>query len=453
MIKKKYNSLNLEQFMSGLERRNPNEPEFHQSVHEVAQSVIPYIKKNNKKYGESIILERITEPEKIYIFRVIWEDDMGNMRVNRGYRVQFNNALGPYKGGLRFHPSVNLGVLKFLAFEQTFKNALTTLPLGAAKGGSDFNPHGKSDKEILRFCKSFMLALFQHIGPNLDVPAGDIGVGEREIGYLFGQYKRITGEFVSGVLTGKSLNSGGSLIRKEATGYGAVYFANEMLKQHKNELAGKVCTVSGSGNVAQYCAKKIISLGGKVVTLSDSSGFIYDKDGIDQEKLDYVIDLKTVRRGRISEYVKQYKSAKFFENKRVWEIPCDLAFPCATQNELDINDAKKLLKNKCIAVIEGSNMPTTAAAMELIRDNILFAPAKAANAGGVAISGLEMSQNSLRLSWDIDEMENRLLTIMQKIHEQCVVYSRRKKGKIDYVDGANIAGFERVANAMMSQGV
>lgn len=452
-MKHKYDSFSIKQFMAGLERRNPHEVEFHQSVYEVAQSVIPYIRKFPDKYKDSIIFERITEPERIYIFRILWEDDNGNIRVNRGYRVQFNNALGPYKGGLRFHPSVNLGVLKFLAFEQTFKNALTTLPLGAAKGGSDFNPRGKSDREILRFCKSFMLALFQHIGPNIDVPAGDIGVGEREIGYLFGQYKRITGEFASGVLTGKTLASGGSLIRKEATGYGAVYFAVEMLSHHNEEIANKTCVVSGSGNVAQYCAEKIINLGGKVVTMSDSDGYIYDKDGIDAEKLAFIINLKTVQRGRIAEYVKQYKTAKYIANKRVWEVPCDIAFPCATQNEINLDDAKKLLKNKCIAVVEGSNMPTTEDAMALLRDNILFAPAKAANAGGVAISGLEMSQNSLRLSWGMAEMESRLHGIMCNIHQQCVDHSKKRNKRVDYIDGSNIAGFVKVADAMLSQGV
>ena len=452
---REYDSTSLKRFMEGLVRRNPNEPEFHQSVHEVAESVIPYIREH-PSFADAIILERITEPERVFIFRVSWEDDEGNARLNRGYRVQFNNALGPYKGGLRFHPSVNLSILKFLAFEQTFKNALTTLPLGAAKGGADFNPRGKSDREVLRFCKSFMLALFKHIGPNLDVPAGDIGVGEREIGFLFGQYKRITGEFVPGVLTGKSLSSGGSLIRREATGYGAAYFAREMLEEQGVDIRGKRCLISGSGNVAQYCAKKLIDLGATVHTLSDSDGFIYDKDGIDAEKLAYAMDLKNNRRMRISEYEKKYRSATFHAGKRPWGVVCDLAFPCATQNELDHEDAGRLIKNGCIGVVEGSNMPSTERAMNLLRRSLLFAPAKAANAGGVAISGLEMSQNSLRLSWAMEEMEVRLLDIMRNIHRQCVEYGgKRGRGKrrVDYVDGSNIAGFVRVAEAMLSQGV
>ncbi len=453
----RYNSTNLKNFMAGLVRRNPHEGEFHQSVHEVAETIIPYIRKN-PHLAEGIILERLTEPDRIFTFRVIWEDDQGNVRVNRGYRVQFNNALGPYKGGLRFHPSVNLSILKFLAFEQTFKNALTTLPLGAAKGGADFNPRGKSDTEILRFCKSFMLELFRYIGPNIDVPAGDIGVGEREIGYLFGQYKRITGEFASGVLTGKALGSGGSLIRREATGYGAVYFAREMLHQHDDSVEGKTCLVSGSGNVAQYCTEKLIQLGAKVLTMSDSDGFIYDKDGIDQQKLDFIKELKGVRRGRMSEYTARYKKATYHAGKRPWSVAGQLAFPCATQNELDLADAEKLIKNGCVGVIEGANMPSTEAAMQLLRKHgktkyMLFAPAKAANAGGVAISGLEMSQNSLRLSWTHEEMEQRLQGIMKSIHGQCVNYGSSKAKSVDYVSGANIAGFVRVANAMLSHGV
>jgi len=369
---KKYNSTKLDAFMAGLIRRNSNEPEFHQSVHEVAETVIPYIRKHPHLVN-AIILERITEPERVFMFRVIWEDDSGNVRVNRGYRVQFNNALGPYKGGLRFHPSVNLSILKFLAFEQTFKNALTGLPLGAAKGGADFNPRGKSDREVLRFCKSFMLELFRYIGPNLDVPAGDIGVGEREIGYLFGQYKRITGEFASGVLTGKGLDFGGSLIRKEATGYGAVYFAQEMLNHHGDDIKGKTCLVSGSGNVAQYCAEKIVQLGGRVLTLSDSDGFIYDKDGIDEKKLKFIKELKGVKRGRIAEYKNTYRHAEYHGGKRPWAVPAQLAFPCATQNEILPEDAKRLIKNKVIAVAEGANMPTHEKALPLLRKKLLFA--------------------------------------------------------------------------------
>jgi glutamate dehydrogenase (NADP+) len=455
MSQNKYNSAKLSAFMGGLTRRNPHEPEFHQAVYEVAETVIPHIRKN-PHLADSIILERITEPDKIYIFRVLWEDDAGHIRVNRGYRVQFNNALGPYKGGLRFHPSVNLSILKFLAFEQTFKNALTLLPLGAAKGGADFNPQGKSAREVLRFCKSFMLELFRHIGANVDVPAGDIGVGEREIGYLFGQYKRITGEFVSGVLTGKGLNFGGSLIRREATGYGAVYFAREMLRHHGDtqDFRGKTCVVSGSGNVAQYCAEKLIALGGRVLTLSDSAGFVYDKDGITAEKLEFVKRLKNERRGRMDEYARRYRKAEYHAGKRPWGVAAQLAFPCATQNEISLADAKTLVRNKCLAVVEGANMPTEEPAVAFMRDKLLFAPAKAANAGGVAISGLEMSQNSLRLSWDHDEMERRLEDIMRGIHRQCVDHAKGGKGKrADYITGANIAGFIRVADAMMAHGV
>lgn len=452
-----YNSTSLKNFMAGLTRRNPHESEFHQAVHEVAETVIPYLRQH-PHLTDSIILERMTEPDRVYMFRVLWEDDQGHVRANRGYRVQFNNALGPYKGGLRFHPSVNLSILKFLAFEQTFKNALTTLPLGAAKGGSDFNPRGKSDAEVLRFCKSFMLELFRYIGPSVDVPAGDIGVGEREIGFLFGQYKRITGEFASGVLTGKALHSSGSLVRREATGYGAVYFAREMLDYHGDSIEDKTCLISGSGNVAQYCAEKIIQLGGAVLTMSDSDGFIYDKDGIDQAKLDYIKELKGARRGRIAEYADRYKKADYYPGKRPWGVPGQLAFPCATQNELDLSDAETLIKNDCIGVIEGANMPSTEPAMQLMRKHgrkkyMLFAPAKAANAGGVAISGLEMSQNSLRLSWDSDEMERRLHAIMVSIHKQCIEYGQGKRKTVDYVTGANLAGFVRAANAMLSHGV
>ncbi|MGI9298290.1 MAG: NADP-specific glutamate dehydrogenase [Gammaproteobacteria bacterium] len=450
----KYDSANLEAFMSGLVRRTPGESEFHQAVREVAETVMPYIRRHDSM-TRAIIMERMTEPERVFMFRVIWEDDQGNVRLNRGYRVQFNNALGPYKGGLRFHPSVNLGVLKFLGFEQTFKNALTGLPLGAAKGGADFNPRGKSDAEVLRFCKSFMLELFRYIGPNLDVPAGDIGVGEREVGYLFGQYKRITGKFVSGVLTGKGLTFGGSLIRREATGYGAAYFAEEMLNRANDSLKGKDCVVSGSGNVAQFCAQKIIQLGGKVLTMSDSDGVIVDPDGIDEEKLAHIIDLKTVRRERIKEYAAKYRRARYHAGKRPWEVSAFAAFPCATQNEIDGGDARKLLRNKCRLVAEGANMPTTLEALGLIRDKMMIAPAKAANAGGVAISGLEMSQNSLRLSWSEEEMQARLRDIMRSIHAQCVQHGKKRgaAGGVDYVAGANIAGFMRVADAMLAHGV
>ena len=450
--KRKYDSGDLDRFMGGFMRRNPNEPEFHQAVHEVAETVIPHIRQN-PIYAESILLERMTEPERVFMFRVLWEDDDGHVRLNRGYRVQFNNAIGPYKGGLRFHPSVNLSILKFLAFEQTFKNALTSLPLGAAKGGSDFDPRGKSDREVLRFCKSFMLELFRHIGPSLDVPAGDIGVGEREIGYLFGQYKRITGEFASGVLTGKGLDFGGSLIRREATGFGAAYFAEEMLNHAGDSVKGKDCLVSGSGNVAQHCAEKILHLGGRVLSLSDSSGFIYDRAGISPEKLAWVMDLKNNRRGRIEEYARKHKSATFHAGKRPWGAKAALAFPCATQNEVDAKDAEALLKGGCVGVVEGANMPCAEAAMRKFRRRILFAPAKAANAGGVAVSGLEMSQNSLRMSWSEEELGARLRDIMRGIHEQCVRHGKGRGRKVDYVAGANIAGFVKVANAMRAHGV
>ena len=451
MARKSYDSTHIATFMAGLVRRNPHEEEFHQAVHEVAESVMPYIR-DDKAFADRIIFERMTEPDRVYMFRVLWEDEQGNVRANRGYRVQFNNALGPYKGGLRFHPSVNLSILKFLGFEQTFKNALTGLPLGAAKGGADFNPRGKSDREVLRFCKSFMLELFRHIGPNIDVPAGDIGVGEREVGYLFGQYKRITGEFASGVMTGKGLSFGGSLIRREATGFGAAFFAEEMLAAQGDSLRGKKCLVSGSGNVAQHCAEKIIALGGKVLTMSDSDGFIHDADGINEEKLAHIMHLKNVKRARIGDYAKKYKKAKYHAGKTPWGVVADAVFPCATQNELNKKDAATLLKNKCIAVAEGANMPSTEDAVNLMRRKLLFAPAKAANAGGVAISGLEMSQNSLRLSWNKDEMEARLRDIMRDIHSQCVQYGKHKGG-VDYVDGANIAGFMRTANAMIAHGV
>jgi len=441
----------LDEFMNGLVRRNPGETEFHQAVHEVAETVIPYINEN-PKYRTAQILERMTEPDRTIIFRVCWEDDQGNVRTNRGYRVQFNNAIGPYKGGLRFHPSVNLGVLKFLGFEQTFKNSLTTLPMGAGKGGADFNPKGKSDREVMRFCQAFMTELSKHIGEVVDVPAGDIGVGAREVSYMFGQYKRLKNEF-TGALTGKALEFGGSLIRKEATGYGNAYFMEEMLKNKGDSISGKNCVVSGSGNVAQFCAEKIIHLGGKVLTMSDSSGFVHDPSGIDQDKLNYIIDLKTVKRGRISEYADKYPEATFHEGKRPWGTPCDLAFPCATQNELNEDEAKQLLANGCKGVSEGANMPTEEAGVKAFLDaGILYAPGKASNAGGVAVSGLEMTQNSIRLSWSREELEERLKGIMRDIHNQCLKYGD-EGGKVNYVKGANVAGFVKVAEAMLAYGV
>ena len=440
----------LEQFMEGLQRRNPGEKEFHQAVFEVAATIIPFIE-GHPKYEEARILERLTEPDRIIIFRVGWEDDEGNIRANRGYRVQHNNAIGPYKGGIRFHHNVTLSVLKFLAFEQTLKNSLTGLPMGGAKGGADFNPKGKSDREIMRFCQAFMTELYRHIGPNTDVPAGDIGVGGREISYMFGQQKRIVNEF-TGVLTGKGLSFGGSQVRTEATGYGCVYMIEDMLKHVGESLTDKVAVISGSGNVAQYAAEKLISLGAKVVTMSDSSGYIYDKAGITVDKLDYIKDLKGKRRGRISEYAKEF-NVEFFADKRPWEVPCDLALPCATQNEIDEKDAKKLVKNGVRALSEGANMPSTAAAMEVLQKaGVLFAPSKAANAGGVAISGLEMAQNSMRLAWDRDELNRRLREIMTNIHAQCVEYGATDEG-VDYVKGANIAGFLKVADAIIAYGV
>jgi glutamate dehydrogenase (NADP+) len=447
-----YDDLSLEHFMEGLKKRNPGEPEFHQAVYEVAESIIPFIL-NNPKYQQAGIIQRMTEPDRTIIFRVVWEDDNGHIRVNRGYRVQFNNSIGPYKGGLRFHPSVNLSILKFLGFEQTFKNSLTTLPMGAGKGGSDFNPKGKSDREVMRFCQSFMTELAHHIGPDTDVPAGDIGVGAREISYMFGQYKRLMREF-TGVLTGKALEFGGSLIRTEATGYGNAYFMEEMLKHHGESAEGKTCAVSGSGNVALYCTEKLTQLGAKVVTLSDSSGFIYDKEGIDHEKLAYLVELKTVRRGRLSEYAEHY-GCEYHAGERPWSVKCDLALPCATQNELDENDAKTLIANGCIAVSEGANMPTTVDAVKLFQKaKLLYAPGKASNAGGVAISGMEMTQNSIRMAWTADELENRLKDIMGRIHDQCVQHGyEHDDAYTDYVKGANIAGFIKVADAMLAYGV
>ena len=441
----------VKQFLDEVSAKNQNEPEFMQAVAEVAETVIPYIVQHDIYYGQNILL-RMAEPERVLSFRVAWIDDKEEIQVNRGYRVQMNSAIGPYKGGLRFHPSVNLSVLKFLAFEQTFKNSLTTLPMGGGKGGSDFNPKGRSDTEVMRFCQSFMTELYSHIGPNRDVPAGDIGVGGREIGYLFGQYKRLQNEF-TGVLTGKGASFGGSLIRPEATGYGVVYFTEKMLEHQGNSVKGKTIAVSGSGNVAQYATEKCIQLGGKVVTLSDSSGYIMDPDGIDAEKLAFIMDLKNVKRGRIKAYVDQYPKASFHPGKTPWEVPCQIALPCATQNELNGSDATILLKNGCLCVGEGANMPCTPEAITQFKQNkILFAPGKASNAGGVAVSGLEMAQNSLRYSWTREEVDNRLQIIMSDIHQSCLKYGEQN-GFVDYVKGANIAGFVKVADAMLAQGV
>jgi len=441
----------IDAFMEKVKVRNGNEPEFLQAVHEVAETVIPFIK-DHPKYDAAKILERMTEPERTIIFRVPWIDDNGDVQMNRGYRVEFNSAIGPYKGGLRFHPSVNLSILKFLGFEQVFKNSLTTLPMGGGKGGSDFNPKGKSDNEVMCFCQSFMSELSRHIGPDTDVPAGDIGVGGREIGYMFGQYKRLRNEF-TGVLTGKGRNWGGSLIRPEATGYGCVYFAQNMLATKNDSLEGKTVVISGSGNVAQYAAQKATELGGKVVTMSDSKGFIHDPDGIDADKLAWIMELKNVKRGRIREYADHFDSATFYEGQRPWGVNCDIALPCATQNELDGEEAKTLLGNNVICVAEGANMPTTPEAIEAFQEaKILFAPGKASNAGGVATSGLEMSQNSLRLSWTREEVDAKLQGIMKSIHEACVEYGTNGD-YVDYVKGANVAGFVKVADAMLDQGV
>ena len=437
-------------FMNSVESKNPREKEFLQAVEEVAESIWSYLK-DNPHYLQAGILDRLVEPERVIMFRVPWSDDQGNVQVNRGYRVEFNSAIGPYKGGLRFHPSVNLSILKFLGFEQIFKNSLTTLPIGGGKGGSDFDPKGKSDNEVMRFCQSFMTELSRHIGPRTDVPAGDIGVGGREIGFLFGQYKRIRNEF-SGVLTGKGLNWGGSLIRPEATGYGAVYFCEEMFKSKNDSLDGKTVAISGSGNVAQFATEKCIELGAKVVTLSDSSGSIYDKKGIDSEKLEFIMDLKNNKRGRIKEYASKF-NAEYIEGERPWGAACDVALPCATQNELDANDAKKLLNNNCKAVAEGANMPTTPEAVELFHNNnVLFGPGKAANAGGVAVSGLEMSQNSQFSNWSREEVDSKLHNIMKSIHSQCEQHGTSGE-TINYVKGANIAGFIKVADSMLDQGV
>jgi glutamate dehydrogenase/leucine dehydrogenase len=440
----------VEDFMAKVIAKNPSENEFHQAVEEVVESLIPFVEEN-PKYKEAKVLERIVEPERIIIFRVPWMDDKGVTHVNRGFRIEMNSAIGPYKGGLRFHPTVNLGILKFLAFEQVFKNSLTTLPLGGGKGGSDFDPKGKTDAEVMRFTQSFMTELSKHIGPNTDVPAGDIGVGGREIGFLFGQYKRLRNEF-TGVLTGKGREWGGSLIRPEATGYGAVYFAEEMLKTKDDNFEGKTVVVSGSGNVAQFATEKVNELGGKVVTLSDSSGFIHDPHGIDAEKLKYVMHLKNIKRGRIKEYAKKF-GVEYFEGERPWKIKCDVALPCATENEIDGDAAKTLVKNGVMAVSEGANMPSTPEAVEVWLDKkVLYGPGKAANAGGVAVSGLEMTQNSMRLSWSREDVDSKLHEIMINIHNTCVEHG--KDGDfINYVKGANIGGFVKVADAMIAQGL
>jgi glutamate dehydrogenase (NADP+) len=444
----------LDEFIDGVAKRNPGQPEYIQAVVEVASDILPFIEEH-PRYNELQILERMAEPERVVSFRVTWQDDDGHIRVNRGFRVQHNNAIGPFKGGIRFHPSVNQSVLKFLAFEQTFKNALTGLPMGGGKGGSNFNPKGKSEFEIMRFCQSFMMELYRHVGEDTDVPAGDIGVGGREIGYMFGQFKRITNRFV-GVLTGKGMEFGGSPIRTEATGYGAVYFMENMLRQVGRDLAGSTCVVSGSGNVAQHAIEKVLHLGGKPVTASDSSGYIYDKDGIDEEKLAFIKDLKTVRRGRISEYAEKFGAEFHGDGARPWVVPCDLAFPCATQNELGIEDAKALVKNGVKGVSEGANMPTEADALHHFQKaKVLFGPGKAANAGGVAVSGLEMSQNSARITWKENELQKLLKDIMTDIHDRCATYAvvPGEKDYLDYVKGANIAGFVKVASAMAAQGV
>jgi glutamate dehydrogenase (NADP+) len=442
---------NINDFINEIAQRNSQEPEFMQAVREVSETVIPYIVSNKIYHGKNLLM-RMVEPERVLMFRVNWVDDKGEIRVNRGYRVQMNSAIGPYKGGLRFHPSVNLSILKFLAFEQVFKNSLTTLPMGGGKGGSDFDPKGKSDGEIMRFCQSFMTELFRYIGPNTDIPAGDIGVGSREIGYMFGQYKKLKKEF-TGVLTGKGLSWGGSLIRPEATGYGTVYFAENMLNHVENSVKGKKVVISGSGNVAQFAAEKCIQLSAEVVSLSDSSGSIYDADGINVEKLNYVMDLKNNKRGRISEYIKKYSKAKFFKNQTPWHIPCEIALPCATQNELNKNDAENLINNGCICVSEGANMPCTPDAISVFRKNkLLYAPGKASNAGGVAVSGLEMAQNSLRYSWSREEVDNKLKDIMLDIHNSCITHGF-EKNYVNYEKGANIAGFIKVADAMLAQGI
>lgn len=440
----------IEQFMTGLEKRNPGEVEFHQAVREFVESVMPYYM-DHPTYRRDQILERMTEPDRIISFRVVWEDDSGSVRVNRAWRVQFNNSIGPYKGGLRFHPTVTQSVLKFLGFEQCFKNALTTLPMGGGKGGSNFNPKGKSDREVMRFCQSLMSELYRHIGEDTDIPAGDIGCGGREISYMFGMYKRLVNRFV-GTLTGKGLSFGGSLVRTEATGYGTVFFADEMLKHRGDSMKDKIVSISGSGNVAIYAAEKATVLGAKVVTMSDSGGTIYDPKGITEDKLAFVKDLKEVRRGRISEYAEKF-GCEYQEGKRPWAVPCDVALPCATQNELDGDDATTLLKNGCKVVAEGANMPSTLpAAHQFVAAKTLYGPAKAANAGGVAVSGLEQSQNAVRISWDAEEVELRLHNIMRKIHAKCVAYGT-EGGNVNYVKGANIGGFVKIAEAMSAYGI
>ena len=445
-------SQSISVFIEEVAKNNPNELEFMQAVLEVAEAVIPFIEKN-KKYQNKMLLERMVEAERIVIFRVPWIDDNGRTQVNRGYRVQMNSAIGPYKGGIRFHPSVNLSILKFLAFEQTFKNSLTTLPMGGGKGGANFDPKGKSDIEVMRFCQSFMNELCRHIGPDTDVPAGDIGVGAREVGYMFGQYKKIKNEF-TGVLTGKGMSFGGSLIRPQATGYGTVYFAQSMLATKGHNFKGKIVVISGSGNVAQYATEKVTGLGGKVVALSDSLGYVYDQDGFDSEKLAYVMELKNELKGTLKDYVAKFPKAEYVLGARPWDVKCDIALPCATQNELDDTDARILVANGCICVAEGANMPSTAAAMSVFQQaKILYAPGKASNAGGVATSGLEMSQNSLRLKWSFEKVEERLREIMTDIHQSCVKYGTDENGHVDYVKGANIAGFVKVADAMLAQGV
>ena len=442
----------IDAFMTRMREKNGHEPEFLQAVEEVAEAVIPVIEET-PRYKNSIILNRIVEPERVIIFRVPWLDDQGNPQVNRGYRIEFNSAIGPYKGGLRFHPSVNLSFLKFLGFEQIFKNSLTTLPMGGGKGGSDFNPKGKSDNEVMRFCQSFMTELSRHIGPDTDVPAGDIGVGGREIGYMFGQYKRIRNEF-TGVLTGKGLNWGGSLIRPEATGYGTVYFAQEMLATKDLDFNDKTVAISGSGNVAQFALEKVLQLGGKVLTVSDSSGYVFAKDGFNSDQLNFLMELKNVRRGRVKEIADNFDGIEFFEGERPWGVNCNIALPCATQNELNGEEAKILVNNGVVCVAEGANMPCTPEAIEVFQDNgILFSPGKASNAGGVATSGLEMSQNSLRMNWTREEVDGKLQTIMKDIHAACVKYGRDDSGNVDYVKGANIAGFVKVADAMLDQGL
>ena len=442
----------IEGFLNIVRKRDGNEPEFMQAVEEVAESVIPYVINREIYRGKNILL-RMCEPERVITFRVSWIDDKGEIWVNRGYRIQMNSAIGPYKGGLRFHPSVNMSILKFLAFEQVFKNSLTTLPMGGGKGGSDFDPKGRSDNEIMRFCQAFMTELYRHIGPDTDIPAGDIGVGGREIGFLYGHYKKMANEF-TGVLTGKGVTWGGSLIRPEATGYGTVYFAQDMLALQQKEINGMSVVISGSGNVAQFAAEKIIDFGGKVLTMSDSSGYIFDAEGIDKRKLNFIMKLKNIKRGRINEYVKKYPKSKFYKAATPWSVPCEIALPCATQNELNLKDAKTLVKNGCICISEGANMPSTKKAVEFfLKSKILYAPGKASNAGGVATSGLEMTQNSLKYNWSREEVDEKLREIMLNIHNSCLKHGKEKDGYINYVNGANIAGFVKVADAMLAQGV